>query len=77
MGILSGNLIFYFCGSHVFIEHPALALIDIPAVILEDFSFKPGLHVHYQETVQPMRDGLPKFKDLPAEAGGSGENIPE
>jgi hypothetical protein len=27
--------------------------------------------------VLPMRDGLPKFKDFPAEFGGSGETIPE
>jgi hypothetical protein len=25
----------------------------------------------------PMRDGLPKFKDFPAEFGGSGEQIAE
>jgi hypothetical protein len=24
-----------------------------------------------------MRDGLPKFKDFPAEIGGSGEQMPE
>jgi hypothetical protein len=24
-----------------------------------------------------MRDGLPKFKDFPAEFGGSGETIPD
>jgi len=27
--------------------------------------------------VLSMRDGLPKFKDFPAEFGGSGETIPE
>jgi hypothetical protein len=27
--------------------------------------------------VLPMRDGLPKLKDFPAEAGGSGETITE
>lgn len=65
------------CGSHVYIEHPTLGLVDVPAVIIQGFSFTPGFHVHYQESVQPMRDGLPKFKDLPAEAGGSGEHLPE
>jgi hypothetical protein len=35
------------------------------------------VHVHYQETVLPMRDGKPKFKDIPAEMGGSGTLLPE
>lgn len=61
------------CGGHVFIEHPAMGLIDVPAVVIADFTFKPGFHVHYQETVHPMQDGLPKYRDLPSEAGGSGE----
>jgi hypothetical protein len=29
------------------------------------------------ETVPPMKDGLPKLRDFPAEAGGSGEVMPE
>ena len=37
----------------------------------------PGVHVNYAETVLPMRDGLPKLKDFPAEFGGSGEMLPE
>ncbi len=65
------------CGGHVFIEHPTMGVVDVPAVLIKDFSFSPGFHVHYQETVQPMKDGLPKFKDLPAEAGGSGDELPE
>ena len=28
-------------------------------------------------TVLPMRDGLPKLKDFPAEFGGSGEMVTE
>lgn len=65
------------CGGHVFIEHPTMGVVDVPAALIEDFSFTPGFHVHYQETTQPMKDGLPKFKDLPAEAGGSGDELPE
>ena len=65
------------CGSHVVIEHPTMGLVDVPAAIIEGISFTPAFHVHYQETVHPMMDGLPKFKDLPAEAGGSGEELPE
>jgi hypothetical protein len=39
--------------------------------------FSPGVHVNYAETVLPMRDGLPKLKDFPAELGGSGQAVPE
>jgi hypothetical protein len=40
-------------------------------------AFEPGVHVNYQETVLPMRDGLPKLKDFPEAFGGSGELIAE
>jgi hypothetical protein len=33
--------------------------------------------VHYGESVLPMRDGLPKLKDLPSEMGGSGVTMAE
>ena len=35
------------------------------------------LHVHYQETVLHIKDGLPKMKDMPKEMGGSGDTLPE
>ena len=65
------------CGGHVYIDHPTMGVVDVPAVLIEGFDFEPGFHVHYQETVHPMKDGLPKFKDLPGAAGGSGEELPE
>jgi len=65
------------CGGHLFTEHPTMGLIDVPAAVISNFNFKPAFHVHYQETVHHMKDGLPKFKDLPKEAGGSGEEILE
>jgi hypothetical protein len=54
-----------------------MGVTDVPAAVISSFSFKPGFHVHYQETVQPISDGLPKFKDLPKEAGGSGQQLSE
>jgi len=65
------------CGGHLFTDHPTMGLIDVPAVVIKNLDFKPGFHVHYQETVLHMKDELSKFKDLPAEAGGSGEELPE
>ncbi len=65
------------CGGHVFTDHPEMGVIDVPSVLIQGLVFKPGFHVHYQETIHQMNDGLPKFKNLPAEAGGSGETIAE
>ena len=60
------------CGGHLMTTHPPLGIIDVYAATLPTLQFKPGVHVNYAETVLPMRDGLPKFKDFPAEFGGSG-----
>jgi hypothetical protein len=65
------------CGGHLFTEHPGMGLVDVPAVLIEGLEFEPGFHVHYQESVHPIRDGLTKFRDLPAEAGGSGMELAE
>jgi hypothetical protein len=54
-----------------------LGLIDVYAATIPDMEFRPVFHLHYAETVLPMRDGLPKFRDVPKEVGGSGEMIPE
>jgi hypothetical protein len=65
------------CGGHLFTEHPPWELTDVYAATIPSFAFKPGVHVHYQETVLRYTDGLPKFKDVPKEMGGSGELLPE
>lgn len=65
------------CGGHVMTAHPPIGLVDVYAAILPDLTFEPAVHVNYAETVLPIRDGLPKLKDFPAELGGSGEMVPE
>lgn len=65
------------CGGHLFTEHPTLGVTDVFAALLPTLSFKPGVHVNYQETVLRLHDGLPKLKDFPAEMGGSGETLAE
>lgn len=65
------------CGGHVFTDHPKSGFIDVYAAVIKDFPFKPGVHVHYQETVLHIKDGLPKMKDTPAEMGGSGITLDE
>ena len=65
------------CGGHLFTEHPAWNLVDVYAATIPSYRHAPAVHVNYAETVLPMRDGLPKMKDLPKEMGGSGETLPE
>jgi hypothetical protein len=65
------------CGGHVMTEHPTMGLVDVYAAIVPDMPFQPGVHVNYAETVLPIRDGLPKLHDLPAEMGGSGQVLSE
>ena len=65
------------CGGHLFTEHPHWNLTDVYAAVIPGFSFKPGVHVNYQESVLHIKDGVPKLKDLPKEMGGSGAGVPE
>ncbi|MEQ8357826.1 MAG: GFA family protein [Kiloniellaceae bacterium] len=65
------------CGGHLLAGHPDMGLTDVHAAILPGVPFHPTVHLNYGETVLPIRDGLPKLKDFPAEVGGSGEILPE
>ena len=65
------------CGGHLMVNHPTIGLVDVFAATIPTLGFPPGVHINYAETVLPMRDGLPKLKDFPAEFGGSGEAIAE
>jgi hypothetical protein len=65
------------CGGHLYTAHPPWNLVDVYAAVIPDFPFQAQVHVHYQDTVLRMNDGLPKFKDLPKDMGGSGETLPE
>ena len=65
------------CGGHLFADHPGMGLVDIYAAVLQDFPFEPMLHVNYKTKTVSVKDGLPKFKDLPEPLGGSGEMLPD
>ena len=65
------------CGAAVLVGHPALGLTDVMSVVLPSFAFAPALHVHYGEKVISMKDGLPKYKEMPKEFGGSGTTLPD
>jgi hypothetical protein len=65
------------CGGHVMTDHPSMGLVDVYAAVVPQVPFRPGVHVHYQESVLPIRDGIAKMKDVPKEMGGSGETLAE
>lgn len=66
------------CGGHVMAVHPApVDLVELFPAILPELTYAPKFHLGYSEKVLSIRDGLPKYKDLPAEMGGSGETLPE
>ena len=53
------------CGGHLLTRHPQWGLVDVYAATIPEFPFAPGVHVNYESTVLPMKDGLPKLKDFP------------
>lgn len=65
------------CGGQVLINHPTIGMVDVHSEVLKGFDFQPSLHVNYQESVLPVRDGLPKYKDFPEAFGGSNETVAE
>lgn len=60
------------CGGHLFTVHPDWGLTDVYAAVIPDLPFRPQVHVNYQESVLRLSDGVTKFRDLPAQMGGSG-----
>ena len=65
------------CGGGVLTTKPGLGWKVVYPMTLEksDFKYQPGMHIFYSERVMDVCDGLPKFSDVPAEAGGSGTMI--
>lgn len=65
------------CGGHLMTDHPGLGVVDVFSATLPTLTFAPALHINYAETVLPMKDGLPKFRDFPGAFGGSDEQVAE
>ena len=61
------------CGGHMMATSSASGTADVFPMSIRDFDFEPAAHVYYSERAIDMDDGLPKFRDMPAAAGGSGE----
>lgn len=65
------------CGGHLMTRHPQWGLVDVYSATIPSFPYKAGVHVNYQETVLPIKDGLPKLKDFPTDLGGTGATVAE
>jgi hypothetical protein len=65
------------CGGHIMANHPLVGVVEVFYATIPTLDFKPGVHLNYQESVLPIKDGLPKLKDFPKEFGGSGEVLAE
>jgi len=58
-------------------HHPQWGYTDVCAAALPSLPFAAQYRVNYADAVLPVHDGPPKFRDFPAEAGGSGDLLPE
>ncbi len=69
------------CGGPLMADRPGMGLVDVYPNLMPGFTHVPAMHVFYEHFYEhktiSMKDGLAKFKDLPAENGGSGEMLPE
>ncbi len=65
------------CGGHVFTDLPVFGLEEIYPGVVPDLVHEPTVHLFYGSKTVAVKDGLPKFKDLPADFGGSGDMLSE
>ncbi len=65
------------CGGHVMTDHPGMNMVDVYLNIVPGKQHEPTLHVYYGERTVSVKDGLPKYRDLPGDFGGSDEQLPE
>ena len=65
------------CGGHIITELPGLKFVEVYPNVVPGLVYEPTLHIHYASKTLSVKDGLPKYKDLPANVGGSGETLPD
>ena len=56
-------------------DHPGMGMVDVYLNCVEGIEHQGAMHIFYGEKSMSVPDGLPKFKDMPAEFGGSGEML--
>ena len=64
------------CGSGLF-NRKARGVTVVYADVLRNsgYSHEPRCHIHCDESVMTVEDGLPRYVDMPKEWGGSGELV--
>jgi hypothetical protein len=65
------------CGGHIMTNHPEMKMVDVYLNNVPTFKHEGTLHVFYGEKTMSVKDGLPKYKDMPSAFGGSGAELPE
>jgi hypothetical protein len=65
------------CGGHIMNERPDLGMNSVYVNLTPALDQQATLHVYYEEKTISIVDGLPKYKDVPSEFGGTGEILPD
>lgn len=65
------------CGGHLMSEHPGMGMTDVYLNVVEGMDHAGTMHIYYGEKTLSVKDGLPKYNDLPADFGGSGDTLAE
>jgi hypothetical protein len=63
------------CGTRLFIDVLAIHLRGVNGTLLPKDGFRASFHMHCQEALAPVRDGLPHYKARPPQFGGSDETV--
>lgn len=68
------------CGCKLYGQHTKMSFKSIPAVNLKTLDFKPVAHIFCKDAsvdnlLRFKEDGLPKYAKLPAQFGGSDDQV--
>ena len=58
-------------------DHPGMKMLDVYASVVPGFTHEPTMHLYYSEKTVSVKDGLPKYANMPADFGGSGDTLPD
>jgi hypothetical protein len=61
------------CGTYLFAEVPGHSIRGVNGALFPEGAFRPEFHMQCKFAKDPIKDGLPHFKSLPPQFGGSGE----
>jgi hypothetical protein len=63
------------CGTYLFAEVPGYGVRGVNALLFPEGLFLPEFHMQCQFAKTRVTDGLPQFKSIPPQFGGSGERM--